>query len=376
MTTRNTMARSASAPKKIFISITDHGFGHLAQLAPWLNHPNTVNAFEVTLHSSLPPSTVQKLVTTPHHQYCCPTDPGMAMRDALRVDPQGSYRQYIARFKNQTHHLEKTLKRIKETQPDLVLSNVGWTALQAAQKCHIPNFATSSLNWSDLFFHYCGHYPLGKHISDTIHDVYANTQGFIKLTPGMAMHNLKGPKLGFIARAGKKQKLSPKAGSAANAKIKWVLVSTGGLPLDLSPSNWPNSPNIQWIFTRQKTPKHRTDMHTPETLGQNFIDVLASVDAVITKPGYVMFTEAALHGRPVLYIQRPDWPEQDSLIQWLNTKVICASINWQEFQKSHWLTKLNRLLDTPIEHDIQADRTAEAEKTIHQFTEILKQACS
>ena len=55
----------------------------------------------------------------------------------------------------------------------------------------------------------------------------------------------------------------------------------------------------------------------------DFTDLVRSVDAVLTKPGYGTFTEAAFNGTPVLYVRRDDWPEQDCLIEWLETNACC-----------------------------------------------------
>lgn len=59
----------------------------------------------------------------------------------------------------------------------------------------------------------------------------------------------------------------------------------------------------------------------------SFTDLLSSVDAVITKPGYGTFTEAACNGTPVLYQRRTDWPEQECLIAWLEQHGCCGEID-------------------------------------------------
>jgi UDP:flavonoid glycosyltransferase YjiC (YdhE family) len=51
--------------------------------------------------------------------------------------------------------------------------------------------------------------------------------------------------------------------------------------------------------------------------GLAYADMLASVDALVTKPGYGSFVEAVGSGVPVLYLPRPDWPEAPYLIDWL-----------------------------------------------------------
>ena len=63
-----------------------------------------------------------------------------------------------------------------------------------------------------------------------------------------------------------------------------------------------------------------------EALPMNFTDLLRSVDAVLTKPGYGTFTEAACNGTPVLYVRRDDWPEQDCLIDWLRENARCSEL--------------------------------------------------
>ena len=66
----------------------------------------------------------------------------------------------------------------------------------------------------------------------------------------------------------------------------------------------------------------RADLSSPAELAR----VLASCDAVITKPGYGMFTEAACNGVPVLYVTRRDWPEEPCLVQWLRQNAACLEV--------------------------------------------------
>ena len=70
----------------------------------------------------------------------------------------------------------------------------------------------------------------------------------------------------------------------------------------------------------------RPDIVAFEPLGWDFTDLLASVDAVVGKPGYGTFTEAACNGTPMLYARRPGWAEQDALIPWLAAHGRCREI--------------------------------------------------
>ena len=64
-----------------------------------------------------------------------------------------------------------------------------------------------------------------------------------------------------------------------------------------------------------------------EPLGLPIIDLVRSVDAILTKPGYGTFSEAACNGTPVLYVRRDNWPEQDYLIDWLQHNARCQEIS-------------------------------------------------
>jgi UDP-N-acetylglucosamine:LPS N-acetylglucosamine transferase len=73
----------------------------------------------------------------------------------------------------------------------------------------------------------------------------------------------------------------------------------------------------------------RSDILTFSRTGLPFIDLLASSNVVITKVGYGSFVEATAHNVPVLFLDRPDWPETPYLTAWLfqygNAAVIDAA---------------------------------------------------
>jgi hypothetical protein len=107
---------------------------------------------------------------------------------------------------------------------------------------------------------------------------------------------------------------------------KIVLIAFGGFDKDLAADRWPRTPGLRWLIP-QSWGVVRGDMSTIEALDLPFTDLLRSVDAVLTKPGYGTFTEAACNGTPLLYLRRDDWPEQDCLIDWLKLNARCREID-------------------------------------------------
>src|SRR3546814_4050528 len=59
--------------------------------------------------------------------------------------------------------------------------------------------------------------------------------------------------------------------------------------------------------------------------GRSMLDVIASVDAVVGKLGYRLPVEAACHGKPMLYVSRPDWSETPVVASWMDRKATARS---------------------------------------------------
>lgn len=104
-----------------------------------------------------------------------------------------------------------------------------------------------------------------------------------------------------------------------------MLIALGGIDHRLPVGDWPRLPGVRWLVAADWQCAH-PDAIALESFGLNFTDLLCSVDAVVTKPGYGTFTEAACNGTPVLYQRRDDWPEQDCLIGWLQRNATCLEV--------------------------------------------------
>jgi len=74
---------------------------------------------------------------------------------------------------------------------------------------------------------------------------------------------------------------------------------------------------------------------------------LASVDAVITKPGYGTLVEAACSGVPILYVEREDWPETPWFAAWLATHARAAVLRREQLAGGDFIAALNRLWQAP-----------------------------
>ena len=89
------------------------------------------------------------------------------------------------------------------------------------------------------------------------------------------------------------------------------------------------SPQATELYLTATAPTSQTAREQASAIFSDVRDVLASMDCLVTKPGYGAFTEAACNGVAVLYVERGDWPEEPYLCPWLeaNTRALRISQN-------------------------------------------------
>jgi hypothetical protein len=305
----------------LFVDISSHGFGHLAITAPVLNAlAGRLPALRLSIRSALPPAKLHQRIGVPFELIAGSSDFGYRMINATRIDRAASAASYRQAHADWPARIAAEAAFLERLQPDLVLTNVSYLPLAAASALGIPCLSLCSLNWADLFQHFFGAEPWAATIHQEILAAYRSASAFLRITPGMpmtALDNLQA--IGPISQHGQRHDLG-----LGNDKA--VLVAMGGIDHPLPIDTWPQPPGLRWIIGGRQTAWHPAAL-TSEHFDLSFTDLLASVDAVVTKPGYGMFTEAAANGIPVLYQRRADWPEQACLIDWLHDHARCLEID-------------------------------------------------
>jgi hypothetical protein len=214
--------------------------------------------------------------------------------------------------------IDETVAWLQALQPTLLLCNAACLPLAAAARLGLPAFGMSSLNWADLFAHVFDGEAWAVPIHAQLLEAYRAATLFIKLRPGMEMASLpRNVWAAPVASPGRARRteLRRRLGVAAGERI--VLVAFGGIDTQLPLQQWRFADALHWLVPGYWECRHAR-VSAIESLGWPFGDVLASVDALLGKPGYGSFVEAARGGTPVLYVPRPDWPEQEPLRRWLH----------------------------------------------------------
>ena len=328
---------------KIFVAISFHGFGHLAQVAPLVNalfarHPD----WQLVIQCAAGRELLQRWITPDFIHVQRATDPGIPMHNALRVDAAETWRQYQLDHARNAEEVAATRQLLALHQPDLVLSNIGYRVAPAAAQLKIPCFHFCSLNWADTFYPYCTGKPEATAIYQALYDDYNQAEIFFRLPPYMAMPGLHNRvDVGPVCRVGSKQDLHAHFRHAP--AVRHVLVTMGGMPYPLPFEHWPQRSDLFYINAgAPATP--RTDLINIADCGISHLDLMASCAVVLTKPGYGTFMEAACSGTPILYLSRGDWPEQPPLLAWQRQHGYCREITTVQFQQADFVDDIGQAI--------------------------------
>lgn len=333
---------------RLLVCISAHGFGHVAQTAPVLNAlRGLIPELSITVRSPVPLAHLRTRIHGPFQYLRDPGDIGMLMASALDVRVAGSAEAYQRLHRDWGLAVTLEAQALRDVAPDFVLSNVSYLPLAGAYRAGIPCAAMSSLNWGDIFTHYCGAISGTRHIAEQISLAYANAQAFLRLDPGMPMPGLPNlVPIGPVAHAGRYRRDEIDARLGLGKEEKLVLVSLGGIDSHLPIGLWPRLPGVRWLVQAKWRNDH-PDTLVLESLDMDFSDVLASCDALICKPGYGSFVEAACCGVPLLYVSRADWPETPTLTQWLDAYGSGTEISRDQMETGQFADELQALLDAP-----------------------------
>ena len=331
--------------KHLLVCITPHGYGHTTQIAPVVNALHKMLPdLRVTLRTTVPATLLAARFEIPFTHIASADDFGMVMVSAVDVLAEPSAAAYSAFHADWEHKVDEQAATLRALAPDLVLANVPYLPLAAAARAGIPSVALCSLNWADIYQHYCGTSPDAGLILEQMQAAYNSAAVFLRPQPSMPMpvlHNSMA--IGPIARVGhnRREQINRQLQLADNDTL--LLVAPGGIPTRWPMEHWPRLPGVRWIVQSDWQATH-PDAIKLEALNLPFTDVLCSCDALLGKPGYGSIAECGCNGTPMLYLPRHDWPEEPYLLEWLHAHGRGLAIDRQAVETGELGDALKELL--------------------------------
>ena len=301
----------------------------------------------VTLRSTAPADKLAEHFRAPFEHANVSLDLGMAMNDALSVDADASYDYYRSLHGRWSEVVSNAAADLEALSPSLLLGNIPYLSLAAAARIGVPSAALCCLHWADIFRHYCHDRVDAAAIEGQIREAYGTAASFLAPAPSMPMRGLGNVSgIGPIARVGRDCSEALRRMLGLPGDVRLALMSLGGFPFDVDVSRWPRLPGWRVLAGMRVNGEH-PDVVAVDGLSLSYIDLFASVDAIVTKLGYGTVAEAAVNGRPVLYLPRDGWPEEPWLARWLAEHGRCMRLPVAALMSGAFVSILNALTALP-----------------------------
>jgi hypothetical protein len=333
----------------LFIAATAHGYGHVTQVSAVAHglrqrHPK----LRISLAATVDAGFIRERMPADTDVLDVALDVALPMDGPLRARWDDGLAVYSAFDAEHDRHLAAQRALLGELRPDLVLADVPWLPLTAARLLGIPAVGLCSLSWLDILRESPVGHRLPAALVAHLQDAYGGAELFLRPAPSMPMAWLpNGRDIGPIARTRPRDPagLRRRLGVAEHTRL--VLIQFGGAGSLSLPADAALPPDVL-LLTPVPSLANRPEARLigPAAGAGAFpvADVLASCDAVLTKPGYGTFAEAACHGIPVLSVPRGDWPEEPHLERWLIEQVPFRRVPLADFAAGRIAEPLAELL--------------------------------
>ena len=292
--------------------ITAHGYGHGVRSADIIRAVNHLYP-DINIHivTGLPDSLLKNRISADKLTiHVRDFDIGMVQLDSIRVDVNETLDRALALYAMRERLLADETEFLKKTGINLVVSDIPSLPLEAAARAGIPRIAVGNFSWDWIYSEFQADDRRWTPIIEMFREQYARADLLLRLPfhDEMAVFSKK-EDIPLVARPGKpcREKIARLIGG--DPEKKWALLSF--TTLDLSDEALSRIEQIEEyeFLTVLPLEWRRRNIHAVAREQASFSDTLATVDVVISKPGFGILSDCVVNNKPLIYAERTNFRE-------------------------------------------------------------------
>lgn len=334
----------------IWCSISGHGFGHGAQVVPVLNAlGRKIPGLTVVLRTTVPSWFFEGRLTVKWTHSAVEQDIGCAQRGPLLIDCHETWERHLRFQADWEQRVAEEERAIRLKRPELVLSDISWLAIEAGVRARVPAVGLSNLSWDQVLTPYLDPGREDQRaVLEQIRHVYGRADLMIRLAPGLALPAFRHiTDVGAVAQEVSSGEPRLRNLLPAPAGDRIVLVGFGGVALESLPFEQMERMDGYRFIVDGPIPSRSTRVHSVSTIPLPFIRLLAEADVIMTKPGYSTIVEAVARHRPVVYVRRYTFADEEPLVRYLHRYGRGVELPAPDFHAGRWREALDALWTLP-----------------------------
>lgn len=325
--------------------ITPHGFGHAVRSLEIIRHLLMAEpGLDIHIVSDLPDFLIVQNVGRPLPVRRRRLDVGLVQKDSLRFDLAASLNALERLREREEELLAEEVEFFRSVGVRGVVSDIAFLPLLAAARMGLPSVGVSNFTWDWIYMSYLPEDERWRQVIEWIQDAYRCCGLFLQLP----MHGDCSAcplieDVPLVARKAVRSSEDTRKILQHPQESKAYLISFA--ELELSPEAISCLESIPKAVFYFKKPL-RFNLANGRCLDSFYLlyqDVVAAMDAVITKPGYGIVSDCIANATPVAFTDRGPFPESPILVREVQRHLPSVSIPRSAFYKGEWQNALNEL---------------------------------
>ncbi|MBD3390917.1 MAG: hypothetical protein GF418_02635 [Chitinivibrionales bacterium] len=288
--------------------VTGHGFGHGIRTCAVCNRFN--NDVKITIRTSLPRRLFDEELKREFAFVSGELDCGCIQKDSVTVDIEATARRYMEIDAVNAERLSAHLTWARDSRVDVIVGDITPFAFEVARAAGVPSVGVSNFSWLDIYAPYVSIVPSFRFCVEHIRRQYESADLALALTPQNELQGFRRREnMGIVGRRGRNRSeaIRERLGISRDKGLALIYLGTFGLDA----ATWERLEELAgWEFLGiHSLPVTARNFHEIDKTAFRYEDLCASVDCVISKLGYGVYSECLLNGTPLVYIGRTDFAE-------------------------------------------------------------------
>ncbi len=351
-----------SQPTTVTFYISGHGFGHASRQIEVINALTRLRPdCRILIQTSAPRWLFDRALTGTVDVQPATPDTGVVQIDSLQVDVDATadrardfYRTFDARIASHA-------RRLARDRTVLVVGDIPPLAFAAAAAAGVPSIAVGNFTWDWIYANYRTLMHTTPDLLPRMRDAYGAADLALRLPMSGGFETFSTViDVPLVARHARRAAADTRAALQLPAGRPLLLVSFGryGLgaidwarvsalrevdvvlthdPIDGGPATGAvDAPNL-----------HRIDLPAAAAQGVQYEDLVATVDIVLTKPGYGIIAECAANDTALIYTSRGAFAEYHVLVDAMPRLLRCTYIDHADLYAGRWQPAVDAVLSQP-----------------------------
>lgn len=334
--------------------VTGHGFGHTVRTAEVLRAIRAQRPdLALTVVTSTDERVVRRAAGEPLTVRPVTLDVGVVQRDALTLDLAATVAAWRAVHEDYDARVAAEARWLRESGARMVLADIPPIAFDAAAEAGLPAVGLTNFSWDWIY----GHLALGesrlREAADQAARAYGHADLLLELPfAGDLSAFPRRERIPLVARRPGHTRTETRRYLGLDTRARIALLTFGGIGVpgfDLATLS--ALPDFTFLASEGGHAPGNVRLIDVPALNQDgfdYVDLVATADVVVTKPGYGIVSDAIACRTRMVYTDRGDFAEYPVLVEGMSRLLPAVHVPNDDLRAGRLCEPLERVLALPF----------------------------